>query len=85
MITTVLKMWSRRHHHLGRDRTRIACRLHAVLCELVPGGIGKEIPAGQAGQVLAQVTPSGAVQAARAELAADLGRTCGGPTSSCGR
>jgi len=27
----VLKMWSRRQHHLGRNRTRVACRLHAAL------------------------------------------------------
>jgi transposase len=68
----VLRMWSRRHHDLGRNKTRIACRLHAALCELVPGGIGKEITAAHAARVLAQVTPAGAVQAARAELAADL-------------
>jgi hypothetical protein len=29
---TVLKVWSRRHRDLGRMRTRVACRLHAVLC-----------------------------------------------------
>jgi transposase len=68
----VLKMWSRRHHDLARNRTRIACRLHASLCELVPGGIGKEITIAHAERVLAQAAPSGAVQAARAELAADL-------------
>ena len=33
----VLKIWARRHHDLSRTRTQIACRLHAVLCELVPG------------------------------------------------
>jgi len=27
----VLKMWSRRHRDLGRTRTQVACRLHAVL------------------------------------------------------
>jgi transposase len=27
----VLKMWSRRYHDLGRNRTRAACRLHAAL------------------------------------------------------
>jgi transposase len=70
--STVLKMWSRRHHDLGRNRTRIACRLHAALCELVPGGIGKEITVAHAERVLAQAAPSGAVQLARAELAADL-------------
>ncbi len=68
----VLKMWSRRQHDLGRNRTRIACRLHAALCELVPGGIGKEITIAHAARVLAQAVPSGAVQLARAELAADL-------------
>jgi transposase len=68
----VLKMWSRRHHDLARNKTRVACRLHAALCELVPGGIGKEITTAHAARVLAQVAPVGAVQAARAELAADL-------------
>jgi hypothetical protein len=68
----VLRMWSRRHHDLGRNKTRVACRLHAALCELVPGGIGKEITVAGAALVLAQAAPSGAVQQARAELAADL-------------
>jgi hypothetical protein len=30
----VLKVWSKRHRDLGRSRTQVACRLHAVLCEL---------------------------------------------------
>jgi transposase len=37
-----------------------------------PGGIGKEITIAHAARVLAQAAPSGAVQLARAELAADL-------------
>ncbi len=41
-------------------------------CGLVPGGIGKEITASAAARILGQVTPSGAVQQARAELAAGL-------------
>jgi transposase len=68
----VLKVWSRRHRDLGRARTQIACRLHAALCELIPGGIGKEITAAHAARVLEQVTPCDAVQQARRELAADL-------------
>ena len=68
----VLKLWSRRHHDLGRTRTQVVCRLHAVLCELIPGGISKAITAGQAAQVLESVQPSGAVQAARCELAAEF-------------
>src|SRR5262245_17726762 len=34
----VLAVWSKRHRDLGRTRTQVVCRLHAVLCELVPGG-----------------------------------------------
>jgi transposase len=70
--STVLKVWSKRHRDLGRARTQIACRLHSAVCELVPGGIGKEITAAPAARVLAQVIPSDAVQQARWELAADL-------------
>jgi transposase len=66
----VLKMWSKRHRDLGRTRTQVACRLHAVLCELIPGGVAKEITAGHAAQLLAVITPAGAVEAARCELAA---------------
>ena len=68
----VLKVWSKRHRDLGRTRTQVACRLHAVLCELIPGGISKEITAGHAAQLLEAITPSGAVEAARCELAAEF-------------
>ena len=57
---------------LGRARTQVACRLHQVLCELVPGGVPGEITAGRAGQVLASITPAEAVEGARWELAAEL-------------
>jgi len=40
----VLKVWSRRHHDLGRARNQVACRLHAVLCELIPGGSPRRSP-----------------------------------------
>ncbi len=68
----VLKVWSKRYRDLGRARTQVACRLHQVLCELVPGGVPGEITAGQAGQIMASITPAGAVDAARWELAAEL-------------
>ena len=68
----VLKVWSKRHRDLASLRTQAVCRLHAVLCELIPGGVSKRITAGQAEQVLASVTPADAVAAARCELAADL-------------
>ena len=66
----VLKIWSKRYRDLGRSRTQVVCRLHAVLCELVPGGVSKAITAGQAAQVLGSITPPDAVAAARCELAA---------------
>jgi transposase len=68
----VLKAWSKRYRDLGRARTQVACRLHQVLCELIPGGVAGEISAGQAEQVLASITPAEAVAAARWELAAEL-------------
>ena len=48
------------------------CRLHAVLCELIPGGVSKRITAAHAARVLEQVTVSGAVAQARQDLAADF-------------
>ena len=66
---TVLKVWAKRHRDLGRTRTQVVCRLHAVLCELVPGGVSKRITAAHAARVLEQVTVSGAVAQARQDLA----------------
>jgi transposase len=66
----VLKVWSKRYRDLGRTRTQVVCRLHAVLCELVPGGVSKAITAGQAAQLLGTVIPPDAVAVARCELAA---------------
>jgi transposase len=68
----VLKVWSKRHRDLGRTRTQVACRLHAVLCELIPGGVSKRISAAQVGELLEGIRPSGAVEAARCELAAEF-------------
>jgi transposase len=68
----VLKVWAKRHRDLGRTRTQVACRLHAVLCELVPGGVSKDITAAHAARVLKSARPSGAVAVARCELAAEF-------------
>jgi transposase len=68
----VLKVWAKRHRDLSRTRNQVVCRLHAVLCELIPGGVPDEITAGQASRILEQVAPAGAVAQARCELAAEL-------------
>ena len=73
-----MKVWAKRHRDLSRHRTRLASRLHAVLCELTPGGFTGEISAAQATRLLDELEPSGAVAAARhavaVELVADLRR-----------
>jgi transposase len=68
----VLRVWSRRHRDLGRAKNQVACRLHAVLCELVPGGVPEEITAAQATRILCSAKPAGAAGQARCELAAEL-------------
>ena len=68
----VLKVRAERHRDLARLRNQVACRLHAVLCDLVPGGHPKEISAAQAARILERASPSGAVGRARAELAAEF-------------
>jgi transposase len=68
----VLKIWAKRHRDLARSRNQAACRLHAVLCEMVPGGHPTEISAAQAARLLEQVRPSDAVAEARCELAAEF-------------
>ena len=74
----VLKVWAKRHRDLSRSRNQVVCRLHAVLCELVPGGVSKRITAGQAARILEAAEPLGAAGAARWVLAeqflADLRR-----------
>jgi transposase len=68
----VLKVWAKRHRDLSRARNQAVCRLHAVLCELIPGGVPDEITAGQAARLLSQIRPSGAVAQARCEPATEL-------------
>jgi len=68
----VLKVWAKRHRDLSRARNQVACRLHAVLCDLVPGGVANEITAGHAARILARITPAGPAAEARRDLAAEL-------------
>src|SRR3954466_9637870 len=68
----VMKLWARRRRNLSSSRTQVACRLHAVLCDLVAGGVPDEIYAAKAAWVLARFEPDSAVAAARVELAHEL-------------
>ena len=68
----VLKVWAKRHRDLSRSRNQVVCRMHAVLCQLIPGGVSKRITAGQAARILEAAEPCGAAGMARWVLAAQL-------------
>jgi transposase len=74
----VLRVWSRRHRQLSSLRTQAACRLHAVLCEITPGGVSKNITANRATAILGAHRPEGPATEAWHEVAeehlADLRR-----------
>jgi transposase len=65
----VLRLLAKRNNELGRARNKTACRLHALLAELVPGGIPNEINAASAERLLASVKPASPVEVARHALA----------------
>ncbi|MDQ1464095.1 MAG: transposase [Actinomycetota bacterium] len=67
-----MKMWARRYRDLGSLWTQSVCRLHAVLCDLVPGGFARRISVPQAIGLLATIDPHTPADAARLELAQDL-------------
>jgi transposase len=67
--SNVLRLLTKRNRELGSARTRTACRLHALLVDLVPGGIAKEITVNRAAELLASVRPADLVEATRHELA----------------
>jgi transposase len=70
--TAAMKMWARRYRDLGSSWTQTVCRLHAVLCDLVPGGFARRISVPQAVQLLETIEPHTPADTARLELARDL-------------
>jgi transposase len=65
----VLRLLAKRNNELGRARNKTACRLHALLAELVPGGIPNEINAASAERMLDGAKPHSPVEVARHALA----------------
>jgi transposase len=68
----VLRILAKRNLDLGRLRNKVACRLHSVLSELVPGGCSKEIRAAHATSMLEGLHPATAIEETRHLLAHDL-------------
>ena len=54
----VLRLLARRHHQLIAARTRAICRLHAVLCEMIEGGLSKNLSAKRASAELRKLRPA---------------------------
>jgi transposase len=75
----VLKAWSKPHRDVGLTRTQIGCRLRAVLCELIPGGVPKAIIAAHAARLLASIAPPGPCRrpAASSRPSSSRTRECG--------
>ena len=68
----VLRLLAKRNVDLGSHRTRVVCRLHALLAELAPGGIAKEMYVSDAERFLANITPSTPVEQVRYDMALEL-------------
>ena len=68
----VAKLWAKRQRDLARLPNKVACRLHSLMCELVAGGIGKEIYVNHAARMLADVEPDTVGAAARLAPAQEL-------------
>lgn len=69
---TVLRLLAQRYRQLGWSYNKTACRLHALLADLTPGGIGKEIVVSQAQSLLETHRPTGPVALERHCMAVDL-------------
>jgi transposase len=68
----ILRLLARRHHQLVAARTRAICRLHAVLCELVEGGLSKNLSAKRAASELRTVRPADAIGIERKLIASEF-------------
>ncbi|MGH9261847.1 MAG: IS110 family transposase [Acidimicrobiales bacterium] len=70
--SAVLRLLAKRHHDLVARRTQAVCRLHAVLCVLVAGGLPKNLSASRAAAELRRVRPADAVGVERRRVAHEL-------------
>ena len=68
----VLRLLAKRNMDLGRQRQRVVCRLHALLSELAPGGIAKELYVSDADTLLATLSPQSPVEQMRFDLVVEL-------------
>ena len=70
----VLRLLSKRNWDLGRQRSRVVCRLHSLISEVAPGGISKEMYVSDAEALLANVSPASPAQQMRVRSDPRAGR-----------
>jgi transposase len=68
----VLRLLARRHHQLGAARTRAVCRLHAVLAEMIEGGLPKNLSAKRAAEALRTLRPVDTIGIERKRIATEF-------------
>jgi transposase len=69
---TVCRLLAKHHSDLARWRNKLCCRLHALVAELVPGGIDKEVVANQARSLLEGIEPDDVAAVERHRQAVEL-------------
>ena len=68
----VLGLLAKRHRDVARLKNKAACRLHALLMELVPGGLATEMTVNKAVSLLEQVEVADQVGRQRVLIATEL-------------
>ncbi|HUW01984.1 MAG TPA: IS110 family transposase [Acidimicrobiales bacterium] len=67
-----IRMLIRRYDDITARRTQAVCRLHAVLVELIAGGMPRKLKADKASAVLRRIRTDNPIDIARKHVAADL-------------
>ena len=70
--TRVLGLLAKRHRDVARLKNKAACRLHALLLELTPGGLASEMTVNKANTLLASVDVTDEVTRQRVVIATEL-------------
>jgi transposase len=70
--TRVLGLLAKRHRDVARLKNKAACRLHALLAELTPGGLATEMTVTKANLVLDTIDVSDEVTRQRVVIATEL-------------
>lgn len=68
----LLRLLFSRNTDIGNQRSRVVSRLHALLIELQPGGVAREIKASDVHRFLEGVSPQTPVEQVRYDLATEL-------------